>query len=182
MGGTWHVLLAAQQVGVQRVVSFSSIQVSVASQARVSPTTSPSTTTTRAGGRAPTASSKRLGEDLCEAWSAETGIPTVVLRPTVVLGNEPFGRVDPQDLDHGAFVHVDDVADAVARALIVPIDDHVRLILNAPATSTPAARVGCSVGSRCACAPAGGNSAACSGAECETVPARAWRNRQTRQV
>ena len=34
-------------------------------------------------------------------------------------------------LEYGAFVHVDDVADAVARALLVPVDSHVRLTLSA---------------------------------------------------
>jgi len=42
-----------------------------------------------------------------------------------------LARMDPARLEHGAFVHVDDVADAVALALSVPVDGHVRLTLSA---------------------------------------------------
>ena len=131
VGGTWHVLLAAQQVGVQRVVSFSSIQVFGCSAGEGEPDYLPIDDDHPRRAARPYGSSKRLGEDLCDAWSAQTGIPTVTLRPPTVLGEEPFGRIDPEDLERRAFVHVDDVADAVARAVTVPIDGHVALLLSA---------------------------------------------------
>jgi uncharacterized protein YbjT (DUF2867 family) len=62
---------------------------------------------------------------------ARTAIPTVVLRPVLTVNEQQFASVDPARVEHGAFVHVDDVADAVARALLVPADGHMRLTLSA---------------------------------------------------
>jgi len=75
--------------------------------------------------------SKRVAEELCEGWTARTGIATVILRPVITLAEEQFARADPTRLDYGAFVHVDDVATAVAQALSAPVEGHVRLILTA---------------------------------------------------
>ncbi len=131
VGGTWHVLLAAQQVGMRRVVSFSSIQVFGCSAGEGEPDYLPIDDDHPRRAARPYGNSKRLGEDLCDAWSAQTGIPTVTLRPPTVLGEEPFGRIDPGDLERRAFVHVDDVADAVVRAVTVPVDGHLTLLLSA---------------------------------------------------
>jgi nucleoside-diphosphate-sugar epimerase len=129
--GTWHVLLAAGHEQVQRVVVFSSVQVFGCSNGEGAPDYLPVDDDHPRRAARPYGSSKRLGEDLCADWTARTGIPTVVLRPVLTLDEQQFARVHPARLEHGAFVHVDDVADAVARALSVPVDGHVRLTLSA---------------------------------------------------
>jgi nucleoside-diphosphate-sugar epimerase len=64
-------------------------------------------------------------------WTERSGIPTVVLRPVLVLSDEDYARTEPRQLRYGSFVHVDDVADAVSRALAVPVEGHLRLIVSA---------------------------------------------------
>jgi nucleoside-diphosphate-sugar epimerase len=129
--GTWHVLLAAERVPVERVVVFSSVQVFGCSDGEFPPLRYPiDDDHPRRAGRA-YGSSKRLAEDLCEQWSLRTGIPTVALRPVATFGDVQFPHVNPARLDHGAFVHVDDVADAVALALCAPLHLHERLLLTA---------------------------------------------------
>ena len=129
--GTWHVLLAAEQVGMRRVVSFSSVQVFGCSNGEGENDYLPIDDDHPRRSALPYGSSKRLGEDLCEMWTARTGIPTVVVRPVVTFGDEQFRAIDPRGLEYGAFVHADDVAVAVSRALVVPVEGHVRLLLSA---------------------------------------------------
>ena len=76
--------------------------------------------------------SKRLSEEMCEAWTSRTGIPTTVLRPVCVLDDDRLATTDPRQLEFGAFVHVVDVADAVVKALEVPAAGHIRMILCGP--------------------------------------------------
>jgi UDP-glucose 4-epimerase len=129
--GTWHILLAAQQLDMQRVISFSSVQVFGCSDGEGEPDYLPLDDNHPRRAARPYGSSKRLAEDLCEMWTERTGIPTVVVRPVVTFDDEHYRVVDPRRLDLGAFVHTDDVAIAVSRALVVPVDGHVRLLLSA---------------------------------------------------
>ena len=76
--------------------------------------------------------SKRLAEEMCAAWTARTGIPTIVLRPVLILSDEGLDRMSAQDAELGAFVHVDDVADAVVKSLYASVVGHVRLTLCGP--------------------------------------------------
>ena len=79
--------------------------------------------------------SKRLAEEMCAAWTDRTGIATVVLRPVMILTDDGLTSMAPGDAELGAFVHVDDVADAVARALDAGRDmsgGHARLLLCGP--------------------------------------------------
>jgi nucleoside-diphosphate-sugar epimerase len=73
--------------------------------------------------------SKRLAEETCAAWTTRTGIPTIVLRPVMILSDAGLERMAPRDAELGAFVHVDDVTDAVAKSLRAHVDGHVRLTL-----------------------------------------------------
>jgi UDP-glucose 4-epimerase len=85
--------------------------------------------------------SKRLAEDMCAAWTSRTGIPTTVLRPVLILDDRGLLEVAEADAELGAFVHVDDVAAAVVRALSAPPAGHVRLTLCGPGQfDTSAAR------------------------------------------
>jgi UDP-glucose 4-epimerase len=130
--GTWHVLLAAEEHGVQRVVTFSSVQAFGFSQGEGVPDYLPVDDDHPTRGARPYSMSKRLGEEMCAAWTARTAVPTIVLRPVVVFTDEHLRHRAPRDLEYGAYVHVDDVADAVVRSLVVPVDGHVRLILCGP--------------------------------------------------
>ncbi len=112
--GTWHVLFAAEHEQVQRVVVFSSVQVFGCSNGEGAPDYLPVDDDHPRRAARPYGSSKRLAEDLCEGWTARTAIPTVILRPVLTVDEQQFASVDPARVEHGAFVHVDDVADAVA--------------------------------------------------------------------
>ena len=83
--------------------------------------------------------SKRPAEDLCQAFTARTGIATVSLRPVAVWGPEHYRRVKERWLgeprsewepfwEYGAFVDVRDVATAVEAALPVPLEGHHRAL------------------------------------------------------
>jgi nucleoside-diphosphate-sugar epimerase len=128
--GTWHVLLAAEREQVDRVVSFSSVQVFGCSDGEGVPERLPIDDDTPRRASRPYGSSKRLGEDLCEEWSARTHIPTVALRPVATYTEEQFAHIDLDRAEWGGYVHVDDVADAVALALGAPVGAHTRLLLS----------------------------------------------------
>ena len=132
--GTWHVLRAAEHGRMRRVVMVSSVQVFGCSEGERDADRLPIDDDHPRRASRPYGSSKRLAEDLCEEWSAQTGIATVTLRPVDTFGKDRYRRVDPRDLEYGAFVHVDDVAAAASRALVVPIEGHVALTLSATGT------------------------------------------------
>ena len=84
--------------------------------------------------------SKCLAEDLCAGFTARTGIPTVALRPAWVWDRSMYQRIEAQwqadpaaewtpTWEYGQFVDVRDVADAVRRALDVPLAGHHRMPL-----------------------------------------------------
>jgi UDP-glucose 4-epimerase len=137
--GTWHVLLAAEEHRVERVVALSSVQAFGFSQGEGVPDSLPVDDSHPVRGSRPYSMSKRLGEEMCAAWTTRTAIPTIVLRPVVVFSDEQIRRHAPRDLEYGAFVHIDDLADAVVRALIVPFAGHARLLLCGPGEFDPSA-------------------------------------------
>lgn len=138
--GTWHVLLAAEAAGVERVVSFSSAQVFGTAGGERLPDYLPvdddhPRRATRAYGL-----SKCLAEDLCAGFTARTGIATVSLRPVWVWEPgryqvmEARWRADPSSewtpfWECGGFVDIRDVTTAVQLALTVPLTGHHRLLL-----------------------------------------------------
>lgn len=130
--GTWHVLLAAERHAVDRVIYFSSAQVFGCAEGEGSPVYRPIDDLHPVRATRPYGMSKRLAEHMCEAWTSRTGIPTVVLRPVLVLTDAGLLGMTAEDAELGAFVHVDDVADAVARALDADVEGHVRLTLCGP--------------------------------------------------
>jgi UDP-glucose 4-epimerase len=130
--GTWHVLLAAETHAVTRVVYFSSAQVFGFAEGEGSPAYRPVDDRHPLRAARPYGMSKRLAEDMCEAWTSRTGTPTVVLRPVMILSDEGLQHMAEQDAELGAFVHVDDVAEAALRALDADISGHVRLTLCGP--------------------------------------------------
>ena len=138
--GTWHVLLAAEAAGVSRVVHFSSAQALGIAQGERLPAYFPIDDALPRQAMRPYGLSKRLTEDLCEGFTARTGIPSVALRPFAVWGPEQYGqtwqrwRAEPRSewepyWEFGAFVDVLDVATAVEAALTVPLHGHHRALL-----------------------------------------------------
>jgi UDP-glucose 4-epimerase len=147
--GTWHVLLAAEAAGVTRVVYFSSAQVLGIAEGEGLPDYFPVDDAHPRRALRPYGLSKRLAEDMCEAFTARTGIATVALRPFGVWGPGTYERISKQRLtdprsewepywEHGAFVDVRDVAVAAQQALTVPLERHHRALLCAANISATA--------------------------------------------
>ncbi|MBV9951746.1 MAG: nucleotidyltransferase family protein [Acidimicrobiia bacterium] len=130
--GTWHVLEAAEQVGARRVVAFSTVQVFGFAEGEGSPAYLPVDDDHPLLGARPYGMSKRLAEDMCEAWTSRTGIPTVLLRPVLILTDATVGRHARASTPLGAFVHVDDVVEATVRALDAELEGHHRVLLCGP--------------------------------------------------
>lgn len=130
--GTWHVLLAAEAKRASRVVYFSSAQVFGFAEGEGSPTYRPVNDVHPLRAARPYGMSKRLAEEMCAAWTSRTGIATIVLRPVMILDDAGLQQVGPNDAELGAFVHVDDVADAAVRSLSADVNGHVRLTLCGP--------------------------------------------------
>jgi UDP-glucose 4-epimerase len=147
--GTWHVLLAAEAAGVTRVVYFSSAQVFGTAEGERLPDYFPVDDAHPRRAMRPYGLSKLLAEDLCQGFTAQTGIVTVALRPVAVWGPAEYewirqGRqADPRFewepfWEYGAFVDVRDVAAAVQQALTVPLQGHHRALLCAADISASA--------------------------------------------
>jgi UDP-glucose 4-epimerase len=138
--GTWHVLLAAEAAGAGRVVYFSSGQVFGTAEGERLPDYFPVDEEHPRRAMRPYGLSKCLAEDLCAGFTARTGIPTVALRPAWVWDPGMYQRIEAQwqadpasewtpTWEYGQFVDVRDVADAVQRALGVPLAGHHRMLL-----------------------------------------------------
>lgn len=147
--GTWHVLLAARAHGVRRVVYFSSMQVFGTAEGEQPPAYLPIDDDHPRNARRPYGLSKRLAEDLCEAFTADTGIPTICLRPVAVWGPTGYEQAARRRAERpesewepfwefGAFVDIRDVAAAVIAALHCPDPGHARLTLCAADISASA--------------------------------------------
>lgn len=65
-------------------------------------------------------------------WTARTGIPTVVLRPVMILDDEALACLSEDEVELGAFVHLDDVVAAALAAIDVDVGGHARLTLCGP--------------------------------------------------
>ena len=138
--GTWHVLLAAEAAAARRVIHFSSMQVFGIAEGERFPDYFPVDDAHPRRAMRPYGLSKCLAEDLCAGFTARTGIPSVSLRPALVMDPGMYQRIEAQWRDdpvserepfweYGAFVDVRDVATAVQRALTVPLAGHHRLLL-----------------------------------------------------
>jgi hypothetical protein len=132
------VLQAAETCSLSRVLYFSSAQVFGFAEGEGTPAYLPVDDTYPLRAARPYGMSKRLAEDMCAAWTSRTGIPTIVLRPVLILTDPALLQVTETEAELGAFVHADDVATAVLRALSVKLGGHIRLTLCGPASSTSA--------------------------------------------
>jgi UDP-glucose 4-epimerase len=140
--GTWHVLQAAREMEVTRVVAFSSLQALGLAGGERAPDYLPIDDDHPLRATRPYGISKRLGEEMCEAFTSATGIPTVCLRPVMVCDEELYATIARARAgapsaewepvwEYGAYVDVRDVAAAVECALHRPGEGHSRLLLSA---------------------------------------------------
>ena len=137
VAGTWNVLLAASEAGVERVVYASSGK--AIGMLERDPAYLPVDDAAPGLPSGTYALSKWLSEEMCESWSRRTGIPTICLRPVLVLdddGWERFAGFDELPPARGkawhlaVFVDVDDVASAIALSLSAADPPaHARLLL-----------------------------------------------------
>ena len=130
--GTWHVLLAAERVGASRVVYFSSAQVFGFAEGEGKPIYLPVDDQHPVRASRPYGMSKRLAEEMCSAWTERTGIPTIVLRPVMILDDAGLGSISSADAELGAFVHVADVARATLLSMTTEVEGHHRVTLCGP--------------------------------------------------
>jgi UDP-glucose 4-epimerase len=130
--GTWHVLLAAESAAVSRVVFFSSVQVFGFAEGEGEPSYLPADDDHPVQATRPYGMSKRLAEEMCSAWTARTGITTIVLRPVWILTDQGLSSTSPETAEQGAFVHVEDVASAVVLCLTGDVSGHHRLTICGP--------------------------------------------------
>jgi len=135
--GTWHVLLAAEAAGVQRVVYLSSGK--ALGLLERDPDYLPVDDDHRGLPSRPYALSKWLAEEMCAAFSASTAIQTICLRPVQVFDAESYAATadrtwrasDGQHWHLGVHIDVRDVATACAAALACTASQHERLLLSA---------------------------------------------------
>ncbi|MFI6350225.1 NAD-dependent epimerase/dehydratase family protein [Streptomyces sp. NPDC050560] len=136
LAGTWNVLLAARATGVRRVVHASSGK--ALGMLERDPDYLPVDDRHRGLPSKPYALSKWLSEEMCEAFTRDTGITTICLRPVFVADEAAWEKLSEQaELPPargaawhlGAVVDVRDVANAFVAALTCPDPTHARLLL-----------------------------------------------------
>lgn len=148
--GTWHVLMAAQENKMQRVVYFSSVNALGVFMGQAPPDYFPIDDEHPPRPRSTYGIAKHLAEEMCSHFTRNTGIPTVCLRPPAVwlpgwyAGVRQRRAEDPNAefgarWEYGAFCDVRDVAAAAVLGLTCPDPGHVRILLCADdiASETP---------------------------------------------
>jgi nucleoside-diphosphate-sugar epimerase len=140
--GTWNVLKAADSAGVKRLVYLSSVNALGIFMGEGAPDYFPIDDEHPCRPGAAYGISKLLAEEMCQAFSRRTGIPTICLRPPAVLDDSVIESLksarekDPEFewtpfWEYGCFIHVEDLAQATVCALTCPDPGHVRLLVNA---------------------------------------------------
>lgn len=141
--GTLNVLLAAADLGITRIVSFSSINaIGVVGRHRTPPDRLPFDDTHPHRPYPGYQLSKHLGEEACTSFSNAYGMTIVSLRPVAVLNEsryEGWRAGHGHDIDwvrreFGAYVDVEDVVDAVVGGLAVEGIGHTAVLLAADDT------------------------------------------------
>ncbi len=138
--GTWHILSAAAEAKLKRIVFFSSVDVLGIFKGERKPDYLPLDDNHPCYPATPYAVSKRLGEQMCQYFTDSTGISTICLRLPGVFNKETYDfiisnrRANPDFewnpfWEYGAFLDVRDVAEAARCALHCPNPGHVTLLL-----------------------------------------------------
>ncbi len=125
--GTWHILTAAAEAKLKRVVFFSSVDALGIFKGERKPDYLPLDDNHPCYPTTPYAVSKRLGEEMCRFFTNSTGIPTICLRPPGVFDESTYDFIisnrqanpefewDPF-WEYGAFLDVRDTS-AVAQKM-----------------------------------------------------------------
>jgi UDP-glucose 4-epimerase len=141
VGGTSQVLAAAAAEGIDRLVFLSSVDVLGCFMGQGTPRYLPIDDSHPVDPKGPYAWSKLAGEEMCEAFTRATGIPTICLRPPGLFNAEIYTfikRARSQCAEsewspiweYGAFLDVRDLATAVIAGLTVPnLTGHHRLLV-----------------------------------------------------
>ncbi|HZT41576.1 MAG TPA: NAD(P)-dependent oxidoreductase [Chthonomonadaceae bacterium] len=145
--GTWNVLMAAVEAGVERVVAFSSINALGCVGGHRPAQYLPIDDAYPRHPFTPYQLSKHLVEETCQMFSRKHGLITVCLRPVgvhtgdyaVSLRSVPDAlRADGEKEGYWAYVDVRDVCDATLRALTVEGIEHAAFLLSAEDTTQEA--------------------------------------------
>jgi UDP-glucose 4-epimerase len=138
--GTANVLDAAARANVLRVIFLSSVDALGIFLGEKAPDYLPIDDDHPTYPSSPYDLSKRLAEEMCRSFTAETGIPTICLRPPGVFDEATYTRIKAARVDnpefewspfweYGAFIDVRDVASAISAGLTCSDPGHVRLLL-----------------------------------------------------
>jgi nucleoside-diphosphate-sugar epimerase len=147
VSGMHNVLLAASQHGMRRVVFTSSVQALGVFIGLGRPDYLPIDDAHPARPVGAYGVSKLISEELCASFTGATGVPTVCLRPPAVFRSDTYEairaarRENPESewspfWEYGAFIDVQDLADALAAALVAPLTGHHRLLVCAADVSS----------------------------------------------
>jgi UDP-glucose 4-epimerase len=138
--GTWHILKAASEAKLKRIVFFSSVDALGVFKGERKPDYLPLDDAHPCYPTTPYAISKKLGEEMCRFFTDSTGIPTICLRPPGVFDTDTYDfiisnrRANPDFewkpfWEYGAFLDVRDAAEAAKCAVECPNPGHVNLLL-----------------------------------------------------
>ncbi len=136
--GTMNVLEAARTAGHERVVVMSSVDALGIFLGQRAPDYLPIDGNHPTYPRTPYALAKRTAERMCEAFTANTGVSTICLRPPGVWTEEGFQFIRKRWNEHpmndrrpyweyGAFIAINDLANAVWCAIHNPFQGHAIL-------------------------------------------------------
>lgn len=143
VGGTALLLAEAARAGVERVVMLSSVDVFGCFMGQGEPEYLPLDDAHPVKPHGAYAWSKLAAEELCETFTLATGALSVCLRAPGVFDQTTYDFINRARTEHpssewspiweyGAFIDVQDLADAVAAALTQPdLRGHHRLLINA---------------------------------------------------
>ncbi len=141
--GTWNVLMACAEVGIQRMVNFSSLQALGHSSPYHTALYLPLDDWVPRQPASTYQITKHVIEEMCTAYSTAHNMTIASLRPTYVYQSNPSSdrwdgwrrratdeMIAPSATkDYWSFVHVLDVVDAVKLALEAPIKGHEAFLL-----------------------------------------------------
>lgn len=138
--GTWNVLDAAERNGVNRVVSYSSVNAMGIFMGESEPYYLPFNEEHVCRPGRPYGVSKYVGEQVCRLFTERTGIATVCIRPPAVLSDERIAAMRQAHAEcaeeawtpyweYGCYIHVEDLARATVCGLICPDPGHEVLLV-----------------------------------------------------
>jgi nucleoside-diphosphate-sugar epimerase len=152
--GTWNVLLASQEAGVKRVVSFSSINALGQAEPNHPGLYLPLDDDIPHHNVHNYPLTKHIGEEMCAAFVARGGLSAISLRPTLVTHPGPsryrWWEFMPEEFklqshigDFWSYVDVRDVAEATLLSLTAPVEKHQAFLLahDENRTHTPTAEI-----------------------------------------